>query len=107
VIFDGEELTLFPTGPTARPTDPETSQTAVPSPAHLSFVQQEVMAFHRAAEGMTDDELCLRMSWRCEGTVKKRRTELSRVGALVDSGVRRPTRTGTPAIVWEVADAYR
>ena len=95
-------LTLFPTGPTSRRADPETSPAAVPSAAHLSMLQTEVLALHRRAAGLTDDELVQAMPHRCAGTLVKRRSELAHAGLIVATARRRPTRTGRPAIIWTV-----
>lgn len=99
--------TLFPAGPVARRSDPTTSRAAGARQPISSLLHHDILSvFERtfAADGLTDDELC---SWyfkdRCEGTVKKRRTELAKAGLLVDSGRTRPTRTGTQAIVWKLS----
>ncbi len=99
---------IAPTGPTSRAADPETSRTAVPSTGHLSRLQDLVFGtfvdwqtFYDG-RGMTDDELVARLPKHHGTTVKKRRSELSGAGLIVDSGHRRPTSTGRMAIVWQV-----
>lgn len=101
------QVALWPTGPTARPSDPDTATDAGRRPWTDSALHLEILDLHRgigatAPGGLTDDELC-QLITRCEGTTKKRRTELTKAGLLVDSGERRPTRTGTLAIVWRTA----
>lgn len=49
----------------------------------------------------TDEELCVRLKMD-PNTERPRRWELSEAGKIVDSGKRRKTRTGSPAIVWKV-----
>lgn len=119
------QLSLWATGPLARATDPATSQAAPPDATVLSELQGLVLDEFHAAEtryvattqprdmdgvllwprsyGLTDEELAARFPTRCAGTTKKRRTELTRKGLLIDSGARRPTVTGRDAIVWRVA----
>lgn len=59
-------------------------------------------AFVRAyPEGRTDDELVAELGLT-PNSVRPRRVELVRGGWLVDSGERRPTPTGSPAVVWEL-----
>lgn len=99
--------TLFATGPTARRSDPLTSLQAPPatSELHASILDTITKAVASGAfeAGLTDDELVRTFTNRCEGTVKKRRTELAHAGLVADSGITRPTRTGAAAIVWRVA----
>jgi hypothetical protein len=49
----------------------------------------------------TDEEMCVRLKMD-PNTQRPRRWELSESGKIVDSGKRRKTRTGSPAIVWKV-----
>ena len=92
------QLTIWPTAPLARRTDPETSHQA-PSIPHLSTLQAAVLAeFHGGP--MTDDQLVQRFPLHDPGTVKKRRTELTRAGLLRDTGARGTTRRGRAAVVW-------
>lgn len=93
---------LFPTGPLSRRGDPDTSRIAAPSATALTELQQTVMALHRSHAGLTDDELVGLLPERTAGSVIKRRGECVRAGMLEDSGRRRPTRTGSSAIVWVV-----
>lgn len=92
----------FPTGATSRRDDLPTAKQAVPSAPVISALQRAVLEAIRSAgeDGLTDDELCLSMPDRCEGTVKRRRTECYQAGAVADSGRTRPTRTTRQAVVW-------
>ncbi len=91
------QLTIWPTGPLARATDPDTSRTAVVR--DLSTLQASVLAC-LVVKALTDDELVQRFPDEDPGTVKKRRTELAKAGLVHDTGERRPTRRGRPAAVW-------
>ena len=53
--------------------------------------------------GLTNDEM-LTLLGRWHNSVHPTVSRLVRRGLLVDSGERRPTRTGCPAIVWAVGD---
>lgn len=64
----------------------------------LFSVEKHPDAFH-FRPGFTDDELEIRMS-RTHQSVSATRNTLMRKGYIVDSGDRRPTRSGNPAIVY-------
>jgi hypothetical protein len=49
--------------------------------------------------GMTDDEIQIALGMLLQ-TETARRNELLNAGAIVDSGKRRKTRHGRPAVVW-------
>lgn len=51
--------------------------------------------------GLTDFELA-ELSGCQQNSIGKRRGELMAMGLVRDSGRRRPSTTGSPAIVWEV-----
>jgi hypothetical protein len=53
-------------------------------------------------EGLTDDEGGARMGGD-RLTFGRRRSELTKAGLVKDSGQRRPTKYGRPAIVWVLA----
>lgn len=93
--------TLFPTGPTARPSDPPTSLQA---PTDLAPMQTAVLDVHQAhPDGLTDEELRRHLPRLNGGSVVKRRTELARAGLVYDTGTTRTTYSGRAAIVWRVA----
>ena len=56
--------------------------------------------------GMTDEEVALKCRLRLY-TAAPRRNELVRDGWARDSDERRPTTTGTPAVVWVLTDEGR
>lgn len=57
---------------------------------------------HRGVEGATDDELEIELG-RAHQSVSGARNSLMKDGLLEDSGLRRTTRYGNPAIVWYIA----
>ena len=54
--------------------------------------------------GATDEELELDLGTR-PYAVRSRRVELKKLGWVVDSGARRPTRSGATAAVWALSPA--
>lgn len=87
--------------PVARRTDPETSHQAA-AIAELKAVGNRALALstlraHPA--GLTDFELA-ELTGLQQNSVGKRRGELRDAGLVEDSGERRPSTTGSPAIVW-------
>ena len=98
--------------PIARSTDPVTSDRAAEKQQkHLSKLQTIVYQIIKHREGLTDSELCdfymahsLAYEWptvRFE-TPRKRRSDLSNRGLLVDSGETRVNPYGSPEVVWTV-----
>jgi len=83
-------------------TDIDTRRDAARSiDAHLQRLQAAVLRFldERGARGATDCEI--RESLRLAGdTARARRCELRDAGLILDSGRRRPTRSGRKAVVW-------
>lgn len=100
-----EQTSLFPSGPMARPTDPETSLAAARSlpPAALSPLQVRVLDMHyqHRVTGLIDEELCGLLDDQHGPTVVKRRTELVKAGRLRDSGGRRTTTRHREAVIWK------
>lgn len=86
---------------TARLTDPETSRTAGLM-ANLPRGQARVLSVLSAHDGLTDYEIST-LTGLLRGSAAKRRGELVTAGVVVDSGDRRKTDTGRPAVVWTVA----
>lgn len=96
----------------ARHTDPDTSHLAADSQAaNLSELQRIILGLFEQREfGFTDDELGVHYganqpvyrNWPMvrDQTPRKRRSELTKMGLLEDSGVRRPNRFGALEIVW-------
>lgn len=96
------QLTLTEESAKLRHDAKETSRLAALHVAPRSGSQRErvLVALRRAGKkGMTDDELSheLRLS---PNSVRPRRLELVEGGWVYDSGVRRPSFYGNPAIVW-------
>lgn len=87
----------------ARPDDPVTSRAA--AAAVGGKVCDAILAAHRAADGLTDSELCARIQYRA-GTVVSARSRLARAGLLRDSGRTRPSiETSRTQICWVLAPA--
>lgn len=51
------------------------------------------------SDGLTDDEISAALAMP-PNTARPRRVELVAAGWVKDSGVRRPSRCGSPAVVW-------
>lgn len=96
----------------ARTSDPDTSLAAALA-VEASEVQQRVYALHRQhPEGLTDEEL---LHWyasahlvpgrslESKSSPRKRRSDLTNAGLLVDSGARRPLSSGRRGVVWVLA----
>tara|TARA_Y100000034_G_C6891619_1_gene410285 strand:+ start:1276 stop:1596 length:321 start_codon:yes stop_codon:yes gene_type:complete len=67
----------------------------------LGSLRAQVHAHIKACQsnGATDDEIEVALDLRHQ-TASARRRELVQLGFVVDSGVRRPTRSGRKAKVW-------
>lgn len=59
----------------------------------------------RGPHGATDDEVHQLLPDELLGAIAKRRGSLVGEGLVVDSGRRRPTRRGCPAVAWVAIDA--
>jgi predicted deacylase len=94
--------------PTARATDPTTSHDA----ATRATTRQAsdcalVLDVHRQhPEGLTDFELAAHTG-RQQTSLGVRRNELRKAGLIRDSGHKRPSPSGTLAIVWTLTDQGR
>lgn len=78
----------------------ETSRDAAASiRRHLPALESRVLVFIAGRDGTTNDEIELALGMN-GSTVRPRVVELRARGLVEDSGVRRPTRSGRPAIVW-------
>lgn len=99
----------------SRTTDPDTSASAAQSLTDDSVneIQRRVLVIHRRhPAGLTDEELraLYIREWPCASasaadSSRKRRSDLTRLGFLVDSGLRRPLISGRLGIVWQLASA--
>ena len=87
----------------ARASDPSTSHLAVEdakkNAAKGRQIALQVLQEHRA--GLTDFELATLAGWQ-QTSIGKRRGELRDLGLVIDSGLRRPSPSGSKAIVWRV-----
>lgn len=85
----------------ARVSDPATSHAAAAIPR--AGLRARVLAahVHHDDRGLTDDELVQLFPEANEGSVKKRRSELSREGLVTATDRTRPTRRGCAAVVWK------
>lgn len=91
------------TEPNARATDPDTSHRAAQR-KRLTVDKDRAAVLSVHAEnpkGLTDFELAEIMG-RQQTSVGKRRGELRDAGYIEDSGFRRPSPSGSSAIVWRL-----
>ena len=90
----------FPTHPARRNTDPDTSRT--PDPTRLSTGRLLALEHHhRHPDGLTDFELA-ELTGKALTSIGKRRGELEKVGLVVATTIRRPSPSGSPAVVWRI-----
>ncbi len=99
------QLDLFGKLPPHRKTDTSLGAAVAIAPRIPELRQRVLDAIRaRGKHGATDHELCGELGM-IKDTVAPRRTELRDDDLVVDSGRRRPTPSGRPAIVW-VAKEY-
>lgn len=94
---------------TARATDPDTSQAAGKAQvAKRSELQKQVIAAFIAHGKMSDDQLTSALGFlrKAPGTVRKRRSELSKLGVVVAVGTT-INEYGSQVIVWDLHPGYR
>ena len=98
------------TTPRARTSDPETSHHAAGTVTQLAVTRTQnlILEALRGHGPLTDEELCFRLAdAQAEAVsvsgVRTRRSELVTAGHVVDTGRRKPTRTGRTAIVWGIS----
>jgi DNA-binding MarR family transcriptional regulator len=92
--------------PSARRTDPDTSHEAARR-AGLGASEGRKDALHYLSRGpCTDFELAARSGYQ-QTSIGKRRGELVQLGLVVKTNERRPSPSGSPAIVWAITDAGR
>ncbi|MDA1054623.1 MAG: hypothetical protein O3C40_29685 [Planctomycetota bacterium] len=70
---------------------------------HAGRLRDLVYSLVEARGGATDEEIARALELLSD-TARARRCELRDAGYLVDSGDRRPTSRGRPAVVWKVTD---
>lgn len=104
-IVDGALRPLFDfETPTARATDPRTSHEAAASvrPRAGSSRARALVALAAAGtSGLTDFELADRTGVP-QTSIGVRRKELTRAGLVEPTELRRPSPSGTPALVWVI-----
>lgn len=98
-----DDLFAIPPRPATRRGDHTTSKRAADKPAPASAtIRAQVLAFAAEAgrTGFTDDDLVARWAENPESSFRKRRSELTQEGWLVDSGRRLRNRAGNEEVVW-------
>lgn len=92
--------------PTARSTDPSTAHQAAKRAAPRAHTDELlVLKIHAEhPDGLTDHEMAA-LAKRLYTSLGVRRKALVNKGLIVDSGMKRPTPTGSDAIVWRITDA--
>lgn len=91
----------------ARTTDPATSHEAAPGSARRSAGQRLVLDALAAHGPGTDFDLA-EWTGRQQTSMGKRRLELQRAGLVEPTGGRRPSPSGSAALVWRLtAEGYR
>lgn len=96
----GQQTITWPTTPARRTTDPDTSR--APTEPRMSagrLLALDALARHR--DGLTDFELA-EITGKPQTSIGKRRGELVSAGLVVGTTQRRPSPTGSPAIVWRI-----
>ena len=106
---------VFPGSADTRRTDPITSHMAADkTAATLTQVQAVVLAIFKARGNLTDSELNTHyeLSWMSQGwpeqhpdSPRRRRSQLTARGLIVDSGEKRRNLYNSPEIVWVLATA--
>lgn len=106
-------LPLFEPREHARTSDPDTSVAAAYAVADATEVQRRVLALHDAhLEGLTDEELVEAYaraypsevrSLESRSSPRKRRSDLTKAGIVIDGGWRRALRSGRKGVVWHLA----
>lgn len=100
---------LFTCAGTARSSDPDTSwEAALRNLSGKRTDRREALMAHAAFcdTGLTDFALASLME-RQQTSVGKRRGELRDWGLVEDRGTRRPSPSGSPAIVWRITERGR
>lgn len=89
-------------GPGARRSDPDTSQLAA-AKLRSRKVYEDVLRILRDHGAATDFEIAARLGGQ-QTSIGKRRGELRDAGLVEDSGQRRPSPSGSPAICWKLRE---
>lgn len=92
--------------PAVRNTDPDTSHIAAQAALSRKATDQRlVLRIHAAnPDGLTDFELA-DIAQRAQTSLGVRRGQLRDAGLIVNSGLKRPSPSGSPSIVWKISEA--
>lgn len=102
VAYEADQLTLL-SEPRARRRDPDTSRDAARAvQQHAGALENLILETFCLEDGLTDDELAVRLPERYPPTVKTCRSRLSKRGLLVAVGVRKNGR-GRDQTIWRLA----
>jgi len=104
-VNDQITLALYaePSRPLSRAGDPETSrQAAARNADSAQAVEARIRASFTAFAYLTDDELCA-VTEGLPATIKTARSRMKNRGEIVKTGLKRPSNTGSPMIVWRLA----
>jgi transcription initiation factor IIE alpha subunit len=90
--------------PTARSTDPDTSHQAAELAKQSAGGHRDLAlrVLRANPDGLTDFELA-ELTGVAQTSIGKRRHDLYRAGLVVKTDLRRPSPSGSPAIVWKVS----
>ena len=91
--------TLFDQAP-HNGTDTSVSAAKAATPA-MTAKRAEVLSYIIRYGPLTQEQLAAKLEWPIQ-SINPRVNELARMGAIRDTGERRPTRSGKRAAVWEV-----
>ena len=105
-LFDLTDSALRPLfeEPCARRTDPVTAHDAAARVSPNGTRARALLALNACAHGLTDFELAERTGVG-QTSIGKRRLELLRAGLVEGTDERRPSPSGTPALVWRITTA--
>jgi len=106
-IFDALDAPAV-AAPAVRLTDPDTCRTAAERASVNAGTNRALAlkAHAHADAGLTDFELA-DLTGVPQTSIGKRRGELVALGYIERTELRRPSPTGSPAIVWRITDAGR
>ena len=103
-IIDGHLEPLIFEEPCARRSDPPTAHAAAARVNPTGTRARALLALNAVAEGLTDFELAARTGVG-QTSIGVRRKELQRAGLVEPTEHRRPSPSGTPALVWRITEA--
>jgi hypothetical protein len=85
---------------------PDTSIEAAHRVDVAGLLKDCLEAIAQSANGLTNDEIAIATRHPLN-SISPRSAQLKRKGLIKDSGKRRPTRTGSKAIVWQITSLGR